>query len=117
MLPPPRIEGRVTAVRIEGDRIMQTFGCRDTKALVLPFKAQNYIYHKGGVLRFGKLTMTEADLEIVDQTPRTPFDFSLPDYNRQLVAGYSKNTPAHGLIVFMPDFATLSSPNPRQLRF
>jgi len=112
MLPPPRIEGRVTAVRIEGDRIMQTFRSRDTKALVLPFKAQNYIYHKGGVLRFGKLTMTEADLEIVDQTPRTPFDFSLPDYNRQLVAGYSKNTPAHGLIVFMPDFATLSRPNP-----
>jgi len=112
MLPPPRIEGRVMAVRIEGDRIVQTFRSRDTKALVLPYEAQNYIYHKGGVLRFGKLTMTDADLEIVDQTPRTPFDFSLPDYNRQLVAGYSKNTPTHGLIVFMPDFATLSRPNP-----
>jgi hypothetical protein len=91
---------------------VQTFRSRDTKALVLPYKAQNYIYHKGGVLRFGKLTMTDADLEIVDQTPLTPFDFSLPDYNRQLVAGYSKNTPTHGLIVFMPDFATLSRPNP-----
>jgi hypothetical protein len=112
MLPPPRIEGLVTAVQIEGDRLVQTFRSRDTKALVLPYKAQNYIYHKGGVLRFGKLTMTDADLEIVDQTPLTPFDFSLPDYNRQLVAGYSKNTPTHGLIVFMPDFATLSRPNP-----
>jgi hypothetical protein len=107
MLPPPRIEGRVTAVRIEGDRIVQTFQSRDAKALVPPYKAQNYIYHQGGVLRFGKLTMTDADLEIVDQSPRTPFEFSLPDYNRQLVAGYSKNTPAHGLIVFMPDFAIL----------
>ncbi len=56
--------------------------------------------------------MTDADLEIVDQSPLTPFDFSLPDYNRQLVAGYSKNTPTHGLIVFMPDFATLSRPKP-----
>jgi len=112
MLPPPRIEGRVTAVRIEGDRLVQTFWSKDTKALVLPYKAQNYIYHKGGVLRFGKLTMTDADLEIVDQSPLTPFDFSLADYNRQLVAGYSKNTPVHGLIVFMPDFATLSRPNP-----
>jgi hypothetical protein len=55
--------------------------------------------------------MTDADLEIVDQSPLTPFDFSLPDYNRQLVAGYSKNTPTHGLIVFMPDFATLSRLN------
>lgn len=113
MLPPPRIQGRVTAVRLEGDRIVQTFRSRDTKALLPPYKAQNYIYHRGGVLRFGKLTMTDADLEIVDQSPRTPFDFSLPDYNRQLVAGYSKNTPAHGLIVFTPDFSTLSRSNNR----
>jgi len=110
MLPPPRIEGRITAVRIEGDRIVQTFRSRDTKALVPPYKAQNYIYHRGGVLQFGKLKMTDADLEIVDQSPRTPFDFSLPDYNRQLVAGYSKNTLTHGLIVFMPDVTTLSKP-------
>jgi len=83
--------------------MIQTFRSKDAKALVPPYKAQNYIYHQGGVLRFGKLTMTDADLEIVDQSPRTPFEFSLPDYNRQLVAGYSKNTPARGLIVFMPD--------------
>jgi hypothetical protein len=112
MLPPPRIEGRVTAVRIEGDRIVQTFWSQDTKALVLPYKARNYIYHRGGVLRFGKLTMTDADLEIIDQSPGSPFDFSLPDYNRQLVAGYSKNTPRLGLIVFMPDLKTLSVRKP-----
>jgi len=112
MLPPPRIEGRVTSVRIEADRVVQTFRSRDTKTLVPPYKAQNYIYHKGGVLRFGKLTMTDADLEIVDQSPRSPFDFSLPDYNRQLVAGYSKNTPTHGLIVFMPGLATVSGLKP-----
>ena len=47
----------------------------------------------------GKLTMTDSDLEIVDQTPRTPLEFSLAEYNRQLVADYSKNTPSHGLIV------------------
>ena len=122
MLPPPRIQGRVTAVRIEGDRIVQTFGmapsdgaksstpAKDSKALVLPYRAENYIYQKGGVMRFGKLTMNDTDMELVDQTPATPFDFSLPDYNRQLVAGYSKNTLSHGLVVFMPDFASLATP-------
>ena len=55
-------------------------------------------------MRFGKLTMHDTDLEIVDESPATPFEFSLPEYNRQLVAGYSKNTPSHGLIVFMPGF-------------
>ena len=53
--------------------------------------------------------MNDADLEIVSESQRTPFDFSLPDYNRQLTAGYSKNTISHGLIVFMRDFALLGS--------
>ncbi len=110
MLPPPKIEGKVTAVRIDGDRIVQTFGTKDTNPLVPPYKARNYIYHQGGVLRFGKLTMNDADLEIVDQTQTTPFEFSSLEYNRQLVAGYSKNTPSHGLIVFMPDLRTLPPP-------
>jgi hypothetical protein len=72
--------------------------------MALPAPAANYIYHRGGILRFGKLTMTDADLEIIDENPKTPFDFSLDGYNRQLVAGYSRNTPSHGLIVLMPDY-------------
>jgi hypothetical protein len=108
MMPPPHIRGRVTSVRIEGDNIVQVFGeSRRSAPLQLPAPAANYIYHRGGLLRFGKLTMTDADLEIIDANPRTPFDFSLSEYNRQLVAGYSKNTPSHGLIVHMPDYGQL----------
>ena len=33
----------------------------------------------------------------------TPFDFFPEKYQRQLVAGYSKNTPSGGLITYMPD--------------
>jgi len=109
MLPPPRIEGKVTAVRIEGDRIVLTFGSGGAKPLSLPYSTGSYMYHRGGILRFGKLTMSDADLEIVSDSQRTPFDFSLPDYNRQLTAGYSKNTISHGLIVFMRDFALLGN--------
>jgi hypothetical protein len=109
MLPPPRIDGKVTAVRIEGDRIVLTFGSGAAKALSLPYATGSYMYRRGGILRFGKLTMNDADLEIVSESQRTPFDFSLPDYNRQLTAGYSKNTISHGLIVFMRDFALLGS--------
>jgi hypothetical protein len=67
-------------------------------------KARNFMYYRGGVLRFGKLTMDDTDLEIIDADPRDPFDFFLDRYNLQLTAGYSRNTPSHGLIVFMPDF-------------
>ena len=36
--------------------------------------------------RFGKLTMTESDLEIIDEDPRDPLDFSADGWNRQLRA-------------------------------
>ena len=60
--------------------------------------------YRGGTLRFGKLTMTNADMDLIDADPRDPFDFSQPEYIKQLVAGYSKNTPSGGLRVFMPDY-------------
>jgi hypothetical protein len=108
MLPPPRISGKVTAVRLEGDKIVQTFGSGSHDDLELPYPAEAYIYHRGGSIRFGKLTMADSDLEIVNESGGAWFDFNLPEYNRQLVAGYSKNTPAQGLIVFMPDFRSLT---------
>ena len=70
----------------------------------------NYMAYRGGLLRFGKLTMTDSDMILIDMNPRDPFDFSLDHYNDQLVAGYTKNTPQHGLRVFMPDFYTLRKP-------
>jgi hypothetical protein len=106
MLPAPHIHGRIASVSVEGNNIVQLFhAAHEASQLRLPEAAANYIYHRGGILRFGKLTMTDSDLEIVDQNPRTPFDFSLPEYNRQLVAGYSKNTLSHGLVVHVPDFS------------
>jgi hypothetical protein len=55
-------------------------------------------------LRFGKLTMTDADMELIDADPADPFDFFPARYTEQLVAGYSKNTRQGGLKVYMPDF-------------
>ncbi len=109
MMPAPHLKGQITSVTLEGDNIVQVFRSdRHAPVLRPPETAPNYIYHRGGVLCFGKLTMKDADLEIVDQNPKTPFDFSLVDYNKQLVAGTSKNTPAYGLIVHMPDFGQLA---------
>ena len=51
--------------------------------------------------------MRDADLQLIDADPRDPFDFFPARYNAQLVAGYSKNTPAKGLKTYMPDFDDL----------
>ena len=64
LLPPPRIEGRVIAVRIDGESIEQTFGgsTRPGRSRDLhpsDPSAPNYMYYRGKVLRFGKLTMMD----------------------------------------------------------
>ena len=111
LLPPPRIEGHLQAVRVEGDRIVQRFGPGRLPALKPPDpSAPNYMYYAGGVLKFGKLTMADTDLQLIDENPRDPFDFSQERYNDQLVAGYSKNTAALGLKVYMPDYHKVAKP-------
>jgi hypothetical protein len=112
LLPPPKVQGRLVAIEVSDTELVQVFGPRP-ESEVHPHlppepKAPNYMFFRGGVLRFGKLTMTDTDLLIVDAEPRNRFDFFLDHYNEQLVAGYSRNTPDHGLIVTMPDYATLA---------
>jgi hypothetical protein len=108
LLPPPLVKGRVGGVQMTDRELALTFQPTDStklKPLTVPdSKAPNYMFFRGGVLRFGKLTMHDTDLMIVDAEPGDPFDFFLDQYNAQLVAGYERNTPDHGLIVFMPDY-------------
>lgn len=111
LVPPPRIEGRLAAVRLERDRIVQVFGPGTKAPLTPPDRtASNYMYYRGGVLRFGKLTMTDADMQLIDQDASDVFDFYQDRYDQQLVAGYSKNTPELGLKVYMPDYHRLTKP-------
>ena len=105
LVPPPRIEGRLQAVRVEPTRVVQIFGPGSLPPLTLPDRSmRNYMYYRGGTLRFGKLTMSDADLALIDANQKDAFDFYQDRYERQLVAGYSKNTVAHGLKVYMPDY-------------
>jgi len=104
ILPPPRIQGRISAVRVQGNQIVQTFGGGSALGANEP---GNYMSYRGAQLRFGKLTMSDTDLVLIDLDPRDPLDFYLDHYKDQLVAGYSKTTPQFGLRVFIPDFNKL----------
>jgi hypothetical protein len=110
LLPPPVVRGRVTRAWIENGALWQQFGGAMPRSAIAPRgRFANYMYYRGGTLRFGKLTMRDTDLLLVDADPKDPFDFWPEQYNDQLVAGYSKNTPAHGLIVYMPDLRDLAA--------
>jgi hypothetical protein len=105
LTPPPHLQGRVTRVDIVDGKIVQVFDSgRHPATLIPPFHSAAYIYHQGGVLRFGKLTMNDADLEIVGDRPGL-FDFFQREYQKQLIAGFSKNTPANGLVAHMVDYS------------
>ena len=108
LLPPPQMRGHLTRAWIENGLVMQQFGGATPRTAIAPAgRHTNYMYYRGGTLRFGKLTMRDADLLLVDSDPKDAFDFSPKNYNDQLIAGYSKNTAARGLIVYMPDLSDL----------
>jgi hypothetical protein len=109
ILPPPSIEGRVTGVRVEGNQVVQTFGNPATVAFVpIPdTTSRNYMFYRGGTLRFGKLMMLDAEMQINDLDPADPFRFDIDRYLPQLVAGYSRTLASGGLNVFMRDIDKL----------
>jgi hypothetical protein len=111
LLPPPRMEGKVKTVSVSGNRLVMQLagaGAPPKRPATLPSPgSRNYLYFYGGSIRFGKLTMSDADMQLIDNDPSTPFDFFPAHYEDQLVAGYSKNTRRKGLQVFMPDYGRL----------
>ena len=117
LLPPPRIRGHLTALRVEPGRVVQIFGHADSA--LPPVRTtgegptEHYMYFQHARLRFGKLTMDDADMLVVDGDPSTPFEFSLDRYHEQLVAGHHVTTPRDGLVVYMPDLSSLKRPPDR----
>lgn len=110
IMPPPQIEGRVTAVRIESGQLVMIFGPAPAMQMPVPDSdARNYMYYKGGTLRFGKLMMLDADMLITELDPVDSFRFDLDRYQPQLVAGYSKTLASGGLEVWMRDIDKLAT--------
>jgi hypothetical protein len=119
ILPPPELSGHLVSVEVENNEIALVFkpgeGSAKEAALTSTCGGHNYLLFKGGSIRFGKLTMSDADLELLDSDPADPFDFSIDHYQGQLVAGYSKMTPKGGLCVHIPDFDKIKqSPKGKQ---
>ena len=111
ILPPPAIEGHATAIRVDGDELVQTFGTVAESTPLPPpdTSASAYMFFKGGTIHFGKLLMLDAEMQIVDLRPSGFFNFNLDKYKDQLVAGYSRTLPDLGLEVYMLGLDKLSS--------
>jgi hypothetical protein len=112
LLPPPAISGHLASVRVEPGKLVQFFGSSPgstarTPAVEPDSAAPNYMMFRGGTLQFGKLFMVHAEMQVIDLAPSDAFDFDIGRYHEQLVAGYHRTLANDGLLVFMPDVATL----------
>jgi len=107
MLPAPRIEGKVTKVRVEPNTIVQTFANgKDVKGL--PKFPGNYMALQGNSIQVGKLTMQDCDIVVFDMDPADPLDFFLDRYKEQLAAGYTKISTGFQVREYIKDFGKLN---------
>lgn len=113
LLPPPHIHGQLSKVRVVTPDIEEVFGnAEDDVSRVEQWR--NFLRLNNGTIDFGKLTMHQVDLVMVDLSNDAWFDLDLNNYQDQLVNGYTRMTPEAGLQIFMPDLDTLSKTNRKQ---
>ncbi|AXC14039.1 hypothetical protein ACPOL_4773 [Acidisarcina polymorpha] len=107
LLPPPHIHGQMTKVVLSSDQIRVFYGNAPESDAQLS-EWHNFLKFSGGSLNFGKITMNDVDLTMIDASQDPWFDLDLVNYQAQLVQGYSRITTGAGLEIFMPDANVVS---------
>jgi hypothetical protein len=102
LLPAPHIHGDITSVRVTTPDLEIIYGNSPNDEAHLS-QWHNFLKLTGGTIDFGKLTMHNADLTMIDASDDPWFNLDLVNYQAQLVHGYSRLTPQAGLEIFMPD--------------
>ncbi len=102
LTPPPHIRGQPTSVTLAKPDLILVYGNSDTDESKLA-QWHNFLRLEGGTVSFGKLTMRNADLTLIDASDDAWFDLDLVNYQAQLTKGFSRITPQSGLEMFMPD--------------
>jgi hypothetical protein len=101
LLPPPHIRGQLTTVRVRVPDIEVVYGNAPNDPTKLA-QWHNFIRFRNGALNFGKLTMHNADLTMIDAANEPWFDLDLVNYQNQLVNGDTRMTAQAGLEIYMP---------------
>ena len=102
LLPPPHIHGQITAIAVSPAEIKVVYGNAGDDENRLS-QWHNFLRFRGGSLDFGKLTMRDVDLTMIDASQDPWFDLDLVNYQAQVVNGYTRMTAQAGLEIYMPD--------------
>jgi hypothetical protein len=115
LLPPPAIEGRLRAIRIDGPALVAEFTPSKDDTLFArsadsAAHAPGFVDFHGGTLEIANLEMHDTDLRIIDRDSLGSFDLSLPHYVDQLTHGVITMRSNLGVVARVPDFASLRMP-------
>ena len=106
LLPPPHIRGQLTKARLVYPDLEEIYGNAESDVARVE-QWRNFLSLRDGTIDFGKLTMRNVDLIMIDISQDAWFDLDLNNYQTQLVNGYTRMTPQAGLQIFMPDLDEL----------
>jgi hypothetical protein len=101
LLPPPHIRGELTTVAVKVPDIEVIYGKAPNDPTQLA-QWHNFLRFRGGAVGFGKLTMHDADLTMIDAVNEPWFDLDLVNYQNQLINGITRMTAQAGLELYMP---------------
>ena len=102
LLPPPHIHGIISSVILTDSGLRVIYGNAPNNDDQLA-QWHNFLHLVGGTISFGKLTMRQADITMIDATDDPLFDLDLVNYQTQLVYGTTRMTQKAGVEVYMPD--------------
>jgi hypothetical protein len=104
LFPPPHFTGLLRSATIEGHDLKLVLGTPRPFAPA-PVPAEHYLYFRGGVLQFGRLTMQGVDLELLNKEEGQPLNFSVEHLFVEALPGYFKNLPNHGIVAYIASYA------------
>jgi hypothetical protein len=110
IFPPPQMEGKISKVAIKNKKLHLTLDSLEKISLPKPPEpnAKNYLYLNQGDVKFGKLFMTNTNLQMIDKDPSDYLDFYMEQYFKTLTIGGSALVlPDQSLKVIMPDYGDL----------
>jgi hypothetical protein len=103
LFPAPHFTGRLRSAEIVGDALEQTFG-EPRSFPPAPVPSAHYLYFRGGVLQFGRLTMHGVDLELLNKDEGAPLTISFTHLFDQIGPGFIKNTPERGIVAYIESY-------------
>ena len=112
LLPPPHIHGLISQVSVSSDQIHLVFGNASQSDAQLS-QWHNFVSFRGGSLGFGRITMKNVDLTMIDASQDPWFDLDLVHYQAQFTRGYSRIIKGAGMEIFLPDAGSVAAKKPQ----